>query len=138
MNNFSNAMSYLALSIRTVVAEPPSYPFVGQKAVKSRIEGSPEIQRAVLVMLYGLQTETEQAKRDTEVKNRAGFMSSDAFHGSRLAEAIMTGGEVTAEDEAMIFKIATKYSKQLSIQLRARAMAERPDLAAYVALFSVT
>ena len=136
MNTFSSCMATIVSFINPVVAAPPAYPFVGVKAVKAVLTSTPEVQRATLCMLWHLQTETEQAKRDTEVRNKAGFMSSDAWHGSRIAERLACGMDITAEDEARIEKIASKYSKQLSVQLRRQAMVENPALAAYAVVFS--
>ena len=136
LSTFSGCMSIVTSFINPVVAAPPAYPFVGVKAVKAELERNPEIQKAVVCMLWHLQTETEQAKRDTEVRNKAGFMSSDAWHGSRIAERLANGMELTGEDEAKIAAIACKYSKQLSIQLRRQAMVENPALAAYAVVFS--
>lgn len=138
LTSFNTVMSFLAKCLPPVVAAPPAYPFIGVKSVKSRLEADPEVQKATLVMLHFLQTESEQAKRDTEVKNLRGFMSSDAWHGSRIAERLIAGMEIAAEDEARIVKIASKYSKQLSVQLRRMAMVENPALASYAQLFSVT
>ena len=136
LSTFSGCMAVITSFINPVVAQPPAYPFVGVKAVKATLIAEPVVQRALLCILWHLQTEGEKAKRDTEVKNRAGFMSSDAWHGSRLAERLVNGMEIVAEDEEKITKIATKYSKQLSIQLRRQAMIESPALAAYAVVFS--
>ena len=138
LSSINTTMAFLSSKIEAVVAAPPMYPFVGVKAVKAKLEADPEIQKAVVCMLFHLQTEAEQAKRDTEVKNRCGFMSSDAWHGSRLAERLINEMGLTADDEAKIAKIATKYSKQLSVQLRRMAMIANPALAAYAVTFSVT
>lgn len=140
-NDFSSVdaciETIISEGLNPVVAAPPAYPFVGAKRVKAVLESNPVVQRATLCLMWHLQTESEQQKKDTEVRNRAGFMSSDAWHGSRIAERIVRGAPLEDEDEARLEKIACKYSKQLSVQLRRVAMIQDPRLASYAAIFSV-
>jgi hypothetical protein len=135
-NTVNALVARLAEIIPPVVAAPPAYPFVGQKAVKAVLESNDEVQALTVQLLHALQTEQEQAARDTEVRNKAGFMSSDAWHGSRIAEALNNGDELAMEDVERIPKIACKYSKQLTTQLRRHAMVQDAKLAAYAAVFS--
>jgi hypothetical protein len=114
------------------------YPFIGQKAVKPVLESDSLVQSLTLQLLYQLQTEDEQATRDTKVKNKCGFMSSDAWHGSRIAQALEQGAMLTDEDQARLGKIASKYSKQLSVQLRRLALVRDPKLAGLAAVFSAS
>lgn len=141
-----STMAFLAGKIPPVVAQPPAYPFVGQKAVKRVLVADRDVQVATVAMLYHLQTESEQTKRDTESKNRAGFMSSDAYNGSKIAELLVAGVSPDAIDPELLFndagedriaKIATKYSGQLAAQLRRIAMIADPILASHARLFSV-
>lgn len=127
----------IAETIPPVIAAPPAYPFVGQKAVKAVLEANEDIQLLTIRLLHALQTEAEQARRDTEVRNKAGFMSSDAYNGSRIAETLASGGELSYEDLERVPRIATKYSKQLTTQLRLHAMIADPKLAAYASVFSI-
>jgi hypothetical protein len=137
LSTLNDALAVLCEAIPPVVAQPPLYPFVGVKAVKARLEADPVVQEATVVMLYFLQTQDEQQAKDTHHKNKAGFMSSDAFTGTRLAEKLVNGLELEADEEDRVARIATKYSKQLSIQLRRVAMEQDPRLAAYAVTFSV-
>lgn len=137
LSTLNDAMAVLCEAIPPVVAQPPLYPFIGVKAVKARLEADPVVQHATLAMLYFLQTQDEQQARDTHHKNKAGFMSSDAFTGTRLAEKLVLGLELEADELERASRIAVKYSKQLSIQLRRVAMQENPMLAAYATTFSV-
>jgi hypothetical protein len=136
----SSTMAFLAAAIPPVVAAPPLFPFVGVKTVKAKLEASFDLQKAVVCLMHHLQTEAEQNKRDTETRNKAGFMSSDAHSGSLLAEIleIYANYPLTEAESAKIVKIGSKYSKQLSIQLRRIAMISDPKLAAYAATFSIT
>lgn len=114
------------------------YPFLGQKAIKTVLDADADVQRLTVELLYQLQTEDEQAKRDTKERNKCGFMSSDAWHGSRIAQALEAGAMLNDEDEARVPKIACKYSKQLSVQLRRLALVRDPKLAGLAAVFSAS
>ena len=135
--SFDDAMRALCEAIPPVIAQPPAYPFVGVKAVKARLEADTDVQKATLLMLYFLQTGDEQQAKDTHHKNKAGFMSSDAYVGTRLAEKMILGIDLDSEEEGRVSRITTKYSKQLSIQLRRVAMEQDPRLAAYAVTFSI-
>jgi hypothetical protein len=137
LSTFSAVMAFLAEQIPPVVAAPPAYPFVGQKVVKAILETEGSVQEAVVAMLYFLQTDKEQALRNTEQKNKAGFMSSDAWHGTLIGEKLANGAELSDEDRIRIPRIACKYAKQLTVQLRREAMCNDPKLAAWAGVFSV-
>jgi hypothetical protein len=112
------------------------YPFLSQKAIKPVLEQDFALQTLAVQLLHALQTEDEQLKRDTKERNRCGFMSSDAWHGSRIAEALNAGALLSDEDTARVSKIACKYSKQMSVQLRRLAIMRDPKLAGLAAVFS--
>lgn len=135
--SFETVMALIAEKLPPVVAAPPAYPFIGEKAVRAALKEDYDLQELVVQMLFHLQTEAEQAKRDTETKNRCGFMSSDAFHGTRIAEALVHGECLEHEDIERVGRIATKYAKQTTVQLRRVAMQRDPRLASYAAVFSV-
>lgn len=135
--SLNDAMQVLCEAIPPVIAQPPLYPFVGVKAVKARLEADPTVQQATIAMLYFLQTDDEQQAKDTHHKNRAGFMSSDAHTGTKLAEKLILGLELSPDEEDRMARIATKYSKQLSVQLRRVAMEQDARLAAYAVTFSI-
>lgn len=136
MSDVNALIARIAAIVPPVIAAPPAYPFVGQKAVKAALEASDELQGLTVQLMFALQTESEQLARDTEVKNRAGFMSSDAWHGSRLAVSLKVGSELPPEDVERVTRIACKYSKQVTVQLRRFAMMQDAKLAAYAAVFS--
>lgn len=140
MANFTsleNVMSFIAAKLPPVVAAPPAYPFIGEKAVRKALQEDYDLQEAVVCMLFFLQTGEEQQARDTEVRNKAGFMSSDAWHGTRIAEVLTQEGCLDHEDIERVGRIATKYAKQTTVQLRRIAMQADPKLASYVQIFSV-
>lgn len=115
-----------------VVAQPPAYPFVGKKRVKHLLEEDEELRIVAFITLYHLQTEDEQAARDTKHRNRRGFMSSHAWHGSRIAmELIEAEGRLDAldpEDVDRVNKYAVSYSKQMANALRSYAIKQEPEL----------
>jgi hypothetical protein len=137
MSNVNTIVSKLATIIPPVIAAPPSYPFVGKNAVKATLLANTEVQHLTLQLMYLLQTDEEQKAKDTEVRNRCGFMSSDAYTGSLLAEKLLLGMELEGEEVAKAERIATKYSKQLSQQLVRHACAQDARLAAYAITFSI-
>jgi hypothetical protein len=137
MSNVNTIVSKLASIIPPVIAAPPAYPFVGKNAVKASLLANTEVQHLTLQMLYLLQTQDEQQHRDTEVRNKCGFMSSDAYTGSVLAEKLLLGLELEGEEVAKAERIATKYSKQLAQQLVRHACAQDARLAAYAITFSI-
>lgn len=112
------------------------YPFLGQKQVKAVLEADYDLQEQVIVLMHQLQTEQEQSKRDTEVRNKVGFMSSHAWHGSRIAEALQAGAILEHDDIARVSKMAVVYSKQMAVQLRRLALVRDPKLAGLAAQFS--
>lgn len=135
--SFETVMAAIAAKLPPVVAAPPAYPFIGEKSVRVALQADYDLQELVVQMLWHLQTAAEQASRDTESKNRAGFMSSDAWHGSRIAEILSQGGCLEHEDIERVGRIASKYAKQTTVQLRRVAMQQDPRLASYAAIFSV-
>jgi hypothetical protein len=112
------------------------YPFLTKAQIKERLDSDPEFRKQAMVILYTLQTEYEQATNQTLNKNRQGFMSSHAVNGSRVARKIKAGEELTAEDWGKIDSIAPRYSRQLAVFFRAKAIAEQPALKAVATLFS--
>lgn len=137
MSTINQIVSQIAAIIPPVIAAPPQYPFVGKNAVKATLLVNDEVQLLTVQLMYLLQTQDEQARKDTEVRNKAGFMSSDAKPGSIVAEKLILGMELEAEDRAWVAKHSTKYSKQLTQQLVRHAMASDPKLAAYALTFSI-
>ncbi len=137
-STLASTLAVLAEAIPTVVSrDPRCYPFVGVKAVKARLAEDTNVQLATIAMLYHFQTPVEQQKRDTCDDNRRGFMSSDAWTGSKIAEKIVDGQELTAEEWDRGQRMAVKYSRQLSVALRNKAMADDPALAQTARMFSI-
>ena len=134
----SSTIALIAEIIPPVVStDPRCYPFVGKKAVKAALDSNLQLQLATVAMLYHFQTPAEQQARDTEAKNKIGFMSSDAWHGCRLGEALANGDGLAPEDLDRAVKMSLKYSRQLSVALRNKAMADNPVLAQTAGMFSV-
>jgi hypothetical protein len=118
--------------------EPRNYPFLTKAQISAQIEGSFSFACEVIGILYDRQTKHEQDTSSTLNKNRRGFMSSHAVHGSRIAKELKAGVAPEAlsdEDKARVAEIAPRYTKQLAEHFRAQAIAENPALAAQAACF---
>jgi hypothetical protein len=118
----------------TTTANP--YPFITKAQIKERLLNEPDYRREAMVLLFTLQTAYEQDTSKTKDKNRQGFMSSHAVHGTRIAKLIKEGVELDPEDEVRMLSIAPRYSRQLATVARARAIAENPALQAVAQIFS--
>ena len=112
------------------------YPFVTKATIKARLAAEPEYRLAAMVVLLGLQTEHEVSTKSTLSRNHAGFMSSHAVKGTRVAQKIVAGEVLTAEDLDVVNKIAPCYSKQLATYARAEAVRANPALRAVAKIFS--
>ena len=112
------------------------YPFVTKSSLKIRLNSDPTFRLEAMVILYALQTGWEQDTSSTKDKNRQGFMSSHAVNGSRVARKILWNEELSPEDEAHVASIAPRYTRQLAVYFRAKAIAEQPELQAVATLFS--
>jgi hypothetical protein len=150
LNSLEAALGYLANAIPTVVCrDGRQYPFIGEKGVRKAIEDSADLKVANAVLMFWLQTDVEQAKRETTDKNRRGLMSSHAATASKVISALIAGSEL---DETLEYKcdgskfsghmaylehVGGRYAKQLSIALRAFAMQQEPELAVTAGMFSV-
>ena len=124
------------------------YPFMTKAMIKARLLEEPDFMVESLLILHTLQTEHEQATRSTLNRNKMGFMSSHAVHGSRIAEKVknaLTMGDglglamatcLTIDDWAKIQTIVPRYTKQLAAYHRAKAIAEDPALKSAATAFS--
>jgi hypothetical protein len=112
------------------------YPFLTKAQIRERLEASPEFRCEAMAILHTLQTSWEQNAKATKDKNRQGFMSSHAVNGSKVAEKIKAGAELSAEDWDHVNRIAPRYTRQLAVFFRAKAIAEQPALQAVAKLFS--
>jgi hypothetical protein len=112
------------------------YPFMTKATIVAKLADSETFRNQAMIILLNLQTAHEQSVNETIVKNRQGFMSSHAVHGTRIAKALVQGAELSDEDRARVSSIAPRYSRQLAVHFRAQAIAERPELAAVAGIFS--
>lgn len=111
-----------------------SYPFVTKAQLKARLQDFTFCCEA-MVILFDRQTAFEQETSSTLNKNRRGFMSSHAVHGTRIAKALRAGEAVAEEDVARVMAIAPRYTKQLADHFRALALEADPGLADKAACF---
>ena len=113
-----------------------NYPFASKASIKDRLDNDSEFRIKAMKILLALQTESEQNTESTIVRNRQGFMSSHAVHGTRVAKKIQAGQDLTAEDMMHVNAIAPRYSRQLAVFFRAEDLRKNPSLAAAAAVFS--
>lgn len=113
------------------------YPFATKREIVERLHADREFRHEALLVLYQRQTDDEVAEKDTKWKNKRGFMSSHAVHGTRIAEAILAGEEIDAEDEGRIEAMVVRYGKQLAAHFRQAKLRANPELAEQAAKFGV-
>ena len=107
-----------------------SYPYVTKSQVAERLSQDADFRVAALLVLYRRQTEDERDEKDTKYKNKRGFMSSHAVNGSRLAEKVISGEELSGEEQEKVDCIVGRYTKQLTGHYRAEQVAYLDDDAA--------
>lgn len=115
--------------------EPQNYPFMTKAQISAKIEGSFEFACEAIQILYARQTTHEQETKSTLSKNRRGFMSSHAVHGSRIAQLLNAGQPLDEADQGRVQEIAPRYTKQLAEHFRAEAIEADPTLKAKAACF---
>ena len=111
------------------------YPFRTKREICDQLATDRDFRHECLLILYRRQTEDEQETKETKWKNRRGFMSSHAVNGSRIAQAILAGEQLSDEDEAKLDGIVCRYGKQLAAHFRQAATAAEPELADKAACF---
>lgn len=114
-----------------------SFPFITRKQIKATLDSSFKARCDAMVTLYAAQTNQEKATDKTLFSNRAGFMSSHAVNGSKVAKKLIAGEELDATDVGYVDQIAPHYSRQLAALARAEALAANPELAEKAALFGI-
>lgn len=110
------------------------YPFVTKAQLAARLQDFTFCCEA-MVILFDRQTAFEQETSSTLNKNRRGFMSSHAVHGTRIAKAIRAGEPVSEEDVPRVLTIAPRYTKQLADHFRQLALEADPSLAEKASCF---
>ena len=112
------------------------YPFRSRKSIQAQLSTDADFRKAVMVMLFQKQTEHEQATESTLNKNKVGFMSSHAVHGTKIAKKILASEDLTVEDQDRVDAIAPRYSRQVALFLRTDAIAADPSLNEVARTFS--
>jgi len=112
------------------------YPFRSRNSIKEQLFTDVEFRKSVMVMLFDKQTQHEQNTASTLNKNKVGFMSSHAAHGTRIAKAIKAGEALTDRDHDLVDAIAPRYSRQVALFLREQAIAADPSLNEVARTFS--
>ena len=113
-----------------------SYPFQSKSSIKARLAADPSYREQALVTLYTKQTEWEQAAKATRDRNRVGFMSSHAVHGTKIAQKLIAGETLSEEETFRMDEIVSHYTKQLARFAREDAILANPELETVARLFS--
>jgi hypothetical protein len=113
------------------------YPFETKAQIAHKIATDSQYVMHALCQLHTWQTQHEQEKRTTEVRNRRGFMSSHAVTGSKLAEKLKGGEGLTPAEFDQAQGIVSRYTRQLAVESREQALLANPDLAATAKIFGV-
>jgi hypothetical protein len=121
---------------KRVNKNPKPYPFRSKKDIVAEVESSDDFCLECLGILYERQTASEQAKGTTETRNRAGFMSSHAVVGTKLAKKVADGETLDEEELAQAHKIVCRYGRQLAAHFRQAEIDADPAKAELAALFS--
>lgn len=116
-------------------AKGKPYPFLTKAQIKASIEGDFAFACMVIGVLYDRQTAFEQDTKSTLNKNRRGFMSSHAVHGTNIALKLRNGESLTDEDKGRVEGIAIRYTKQMAEHFRDAAIEANPELAAEAACY---
>lgn len=111
-----------------------SYPFVTKAQIAASLQDF-GVACAAMVILFERQTAFEQETASTLNKNRRGFMSSHAVHGTRIAKALKAGEALSEEDAARVLAIAPRYTRQLAEHFREVALQQDPTLAEKASCF---
>ena len=112
-----------------------NYPFPSKREILES-QAHDDVVVEHLGILYRAQTEDERETKDTIYKNRRGFMSSHAVNGTKLAEKVLFGEELTPEDWDMARKIVSRYGRQLAAHYREDMISRNPELAEIAKIFS--
>lgn len=110
------------------ISSTKSYPFLSKAEIKTRIAADQAFAFSCLLVIFDRQTAYEQTSETTLNRNRMGFMSSHAVHGTRISKKIRSGEDLTDEDRSRAVEISSHYTKQLASHFRAEAISENPAL----------
>lgn len=94
------------------------YPFATKREIVARLADDRDFRAEALLVLYQRQTDDEVVAKDTKWKNRRGFMSSHAVHGTRIGQLLVNGESLEDEDQDRVWAMAPRYSKQLADHFR--------------------
>lgn len=111
-----------------------SYPFVTKAQIAASLSDY-GVACCAMVILFERQTAFEQETSSTITRNRRGFMSSHAVHGTRIAKLLKAGEALEEADVARVMAIAPRYTKQLADHFRQVALEADPTLADRAACF---
>lgn len=119
------------------MASSNNYPFQTKAQIKDRLSFDDSFVLACVLVMDARQTEDEQESRETKWRNRRGWMSSHAVHGSRIAALVRSGEDLSEEDSRRAREMVSRYTKQLASHFRQVASEEDPSLKEAGSVFGV-
>jgi len=149
LSTLESTLAVLATAIPPVITtDARMYPFVGEKAVRARLEADDDLRVVNAVLMYHLQEAFEQSSKETKDKNRRGYMSSHARTATTIVQSLLLGvepadGTFSADGskfegwQSYLTHIGGRYAKQLAVSLRTHAIIQDPALGITAAMFSV-
>jgi hypothetical protein len=120
-----------------IMTNSNNYPFLTKAQIVAKLECDLDFVHQACLIMTARQTEDEIQTRDTKYKNRRGWMSSHAVFGTKMAEKIAAGEELTDEENGRLVGMVVRYRKQLAAHFREQAKAENPELAESGSVFGV-
>ncbi len=120
-----------------VIASPPAYPFLGEKAMETALAESMELATLGFRLMGIHQTEDEKSRGATLLRNHRGFDGKEGRVVPAILAKLEGGEELTRADRAQIMESAVVHHKQILRNLRWFAMAQDPVLAGWATRFSI-
>jgi len=114
-----------------------NYPFLTKAQIVAKLDTDLSFRHEACLILTARQTEDELQVRETKHKNRRGWMSSHAVNGTKFAEKLAAGEELTEEEEGKLAGMVCRYRKQLASHYREVAKRDNPELAEAGSTFGV-
>lgn len=84
------------------------------ESIKSTLQTDNEAVERGIMVLAARQTEDELESKETKHRNKRGFSSSNAVHGTNFAQILVAGGRLDDAQMERARQICTFHAKQLA------------------------
>ena len=133
--NETNAETVNVKTAKASKVPGPRYPFKTKAQIQAQLQSDPLFVVECLQIMQARQTSFEQETNSTVVKNRAGWMSSHAVNGGKLAKKFAEEG-LTQEELDQAYHMVRRYTRQLAEHFRQSAIEADPSLQEVARIFS--